>query len=267
MLGSSVITFWGQRGDLPQSQGWVRRSLDLSFFFFIFWPCRPASGILVPFALEARSLNHWTTMQVPAPGFLMTKIHFPPCERIRNRKEAGKHCLLRAITPSSLGGSYRLPFRAPAWPSCPETARGQACSQTRAAPLATLSAHPTSAATSPSTEPGQGDTSVVRTPGVFQTLCRHLLMNSVLFLVKMALKGPRNFPSSSFPCTRLLPRKSPLVLNLKTRGLEPESLQVGRDLKKTDSCTQWVCGRKLSPAWEGEVCRVKDHRTGIGRLP
>ena len=84
------------------------------FFFSIFWPCRPASGILVPFALEAQSLNHWTTMEVPAPGFLMTKIHFPPCERIRNRKKGGKHCLLRAVTPSSLGGSYRLPFRAPA---------------------------------------------------------------------------------------------------------------------------------------------------------
>ena len=96
-----------------------------------------------------------------------------------------------------------------------------------AAPLATLSAHPTSATTSPSTEPGQVDTSVVRTPGAFQTLCRHLLMNSVLFLVKMVLKEPRNFPSSSFPCTRLLPRKNPLVLNLKNRGLEPESLQVG----------------------------------------
>ena len=38
-------------------------------------------------------------------------------------------------------------------------------------------------------------------------------------------------------------------------------------MKKTESCIQWVCGRKLSPAWEGEVWRVKDHRKGIGRLP
>ena len=89
-----------------------------------------------------------------------------------------------------------------------------------AAPLATLSAHPASTATSPSTEPRQADTSVVRTPGGFQTLCWHLL----IFSVKMALKEPRNFPSSSFPCTRLLPRKNSLVLNLKNRGLEPESL-------------------------------------------
>ena len=72
--------------------------------------------MLFPFALEALSLNHWTSMEVPAPGFLMIKIHFLPHERIRNRKEGEKPCLLRAVTPSSLGGSYQLPFRAPAGP-------------------------------------------------------------------------------------------------------------------------------------------------------
>ena len=44
------------------------------FFFFLTWPCHLACGILVPNlgsnprtapALEARSLNHWTSREVP----------------------------------------------------------------------------------------------------------------------------------------------------------------------------------------------------------
>ena len=49
----------------------------LSFFFF-FWPCHAACGILVPQpgiehvppALEAWSLNHWTSREVPMLLFL-----------------------------------------------------------------------------------------------------------------------------------------------------------------------------------------------------
>ena len=54
---------------------WVY-SIDFPFFFFFFltWPCHLACGILVPNlgsnprtapALEARSLNHWTSREVP----------------------------------------------------------------------------------------------------------------------------------------------------------------------------------------------------------
>ena len=43
------------------------------FFFFFFWPCHMACRILVPQpgielvppAVEARSLNHWTTREIP----------------------------------------------------------------------------------------------------------------------------------------------------------------------------------------------------------
>ena len=45
------------------------------FFFLIFWPCRAASGILVPWpgiepatpAVEVQSLNYWTSREVPPP--------------------------------------------------------------------------------------------------------------------------------------------------------------------------------------------------------
>ena len=50
--------------------------LDLFGFFFFFWPYHTAYGILVPLpgiepaphpsAVEARSLNHWTTREVPS---------------------------------------------------------------------------------------------------------------------------------------------------------------------------------------------------------
>ena len=47
-------------------------SCILTFFFFFFWPCRVARGILVPRpgiepvppALEARSFNHWIAREV-----------------------------------------------------------------------------------------------------------------------------------------------------------------------------------------------------------
>ena len=49
-----------------------------SFFFFFFWPLCMACGILVagpgikpaPPAVEAQSLNPWTTREVPNPPFL-----------------------------------------------------------------------------------------------------------------------------------------------------------------------------------------------------
>ena len=59
-------------------------------YLFIFWPCRTACWILVPRpgieplppAVEARSLNHWTTREVPRLSFFIqhnsTEIH-PSC--------------------------------------------------------------------------------------------------------------------------------------------------------------------------------------------
>ena len=53
-----------------------------SFLFFFFWPRYVACGILVPQpgikpvppAVEARSLNHWTTREVPASSFFLTAL-------------------------------------------------------------------------------------------------------------------------------------------------------------------------------------------------
>ena len=66
--GSSAAA--GQRA-LPVCQALCR----VSFFF---WPCRTACGILVPQpgiepaspALEAQSLDHWTTREVPQSLFI-----------------------------------------------------------------------------------------------------------------------------------------------------------------------------------------------------
>ena len=49
-------------------------------FFFLFWPCQMACGILVlrpgidtpPAAVKAWSLNHWTAREVPPPLFFLS---------------------------------------------------------------------------------------------------------------------------------------------------------------------------------------------------
>ena len=56
--------------------------LFLCFFFFFFWPCHLACGILVPRpgikpvapAVEARSPNHWTTTEF-LPDFYLPNLH------------------------------------------------------------------------------------------------------------------------------------------------------------------------------------------------
>ena len=69
--------------------------LFLSFFLsFFFWPHRVACGILVPWpgiepaspAWEARSLNHWTTREVPKYILLLLffgDVLFPPSSSCR----------------------------------------------------------------------------------------------------------------------------------------------------------------------------------------
>ena len=64
-------------GDMAKTIGTISGSQSsthqLCDFFFFFWPCHMACGILVPQpgiapvppALEALSLNHWTTREVP----------------------------------------------------------------------------------------------------------------------------------------------------------------------------------------------------------
>ena len=45
-----------------------------SGFFFFFWPCCEACGILVPWAVRVLSPNHWTTRELP--GSVIFKIDF-----------------------------------------------------------------------------------------------------------------------------------------------------------------------------------------------
>ena len=60
---------------------WCPLSLKIALLF-IYWPCCAACGILVPrpgiepvhLAVEARSLNHWTTRKLPKLPFLDSSI-------------------------------------------------------------------------------------------------------------------------------------------------------------------------------------------------
>ena len=61
------------------------------FFFFCFWPCHASCWILapqsevelVPPALEAQSLNHWTAREVLVAGFLNIKCGSLPSKILR----------------------------------------------------------------------------------------------------------------------------------------------------------------------------------------
>ena len=61
------------------------------FFFFSFWPCHASCWILapqsevelVPPALEAQSLNHWTAREVLVAGFLNIKCGSLPSKILR----------------------------------------------------------------------------------------------------------------------------------------------------------------------------------------
>lgn len=50
-------------------------ALLVSFFLFFFWPCCPACGILVPPAVGAQNLNHWTAGEVPFFPLIFNKWH------------------------------------------------------------------------------------------------------------------------------------------------------------------------------------------------
>ena len=60
------------------------RACHLLSFFFCLWPCHMACRVLVsptgieavPPAVEAQSLNHWTTREVPAIYFFFFLIYF-----------------------------------------------------------------------------------------------------------------------------------------------------------------------------------------------
>ena len=63
----------GSRQDISKSQGKGRPERKLMVFFFFFWPHYVACGMLVPqpgvklapSAVEAQSLNHWASGEVP----------------------------------------------------------------------------------------------------------------------------------------------------------------------------------------------------------
>ena len=72
-----------KKGRIGRGNGAVGRppreskfTMGLFFFSLIFWPCCMACGVLVPQlgiepeppAVEAQSLNHWTTREVPRNG-------------------------------------------------------------------------------------------------------------------------------------------------------------------------------------------------------
>ena len=74
-LGGPVQMVWRVSASLSELLLQAFSSLSLFFFFLNFWLHNTACGILVPRpgikptcpALEAQSLNHWTTREIPSP--------------------------------------------------------------------------------------------------------------------------------------------------------------------------------------------------------
>ena len=94
---------------------WLRKLtifLFFSFFCLTFWPYRTACGILVPQpeiepappAVEARSLNHWTTREVPAiflqsfTFLVQIKTRPSPLGRIHMSHVSRGLCCWRSVT-------------------------------------------------------------------------------------------------------------------------------------------------------------------------
>ena len=83
-------------------------SICLLFFFFFFWRHHIACGILVPQpgiepappALEAQSLNHWTTREVPPSAY----------SQKQGLMKSSCICSLQATLPVSLERSWIIEF-------------------------------------------------------------------------------------------------------------------------------------------------------------